>query len=512
MTEKSFYITTPIYYVNADPHIGTAYTTLACDVLARFKRLEGYRVKFLTGTDEHGQKIERSAQKANLDTQGFVDKVAERFENLFKLMNISNDDFIRTTEPRHKDCAIEFWNILQKNGHIYLGKYSGWYSVSDEAFYSEDELIGGKAPTGAEVEWLEEESYFFNLSKWQDKLLDFYEKNPEFVFPKYRFNEIISFVKGGLNDLSISRVSFEWGIPVPGNLKHIIYVWLDALTNYVAALGFPNLSKDFRQFWPADVHMMGKDITKFHAIYWPAFLMAAGIELPKQIVSHGWWLNEGEKISKSLGNVIDPIELIKDYGLDQVRYYLMREISFGNDGSFSHSSFVSRVNSELSNKIGNLVQRTLSMVYKNCPQGIPHYSKDKINKLYVETDILKEALDLFGKVKSKIDQYQFHKALEDIVSFVDQVNIFIDQEAPWGLKKINPDRMEEVLYIVLESVRYFSVLLVVFIPDSANKILDQLLVPGDKRSFTHLNPDYALMGGKIDQPVGVFPRIMEGIE
>lgn len=508
MSEKNFYITTPIYYVNADPHIGTAYTTIVCDVLARFKRLEGFKVKFLTGTDEHGQKIEQSAQKLGMGTQDFVNQVATKFVSLFKLMNISNDNFIRTTEERHKAGVCELWNLLKEKGHIYLGKYSGWYAVRDESFYAEDELVNGKAPTGADVEWVEEESYFFDLSKWEEPLLDFYNKNPDFVFPKYRFNEIISFVKGGLRDLSVSRTSFKWGIPVPGNSKHIIYVWLDALTNYISALGFPDKEKHFKDFWPADLHMVGKDITKFHAIYWPAFLMAAGIEVPKQIVSHGWWLNEGEKISKSLGNVIDPVGLVKDYGLDQVRYYLMREMSFGNDGSFSQSSFNARINAELANKIGNLAQRTLSMVYKNCDESIPNYSKEQIDSFYKEYKILQEATGLFNKVKEKVDSYQFHQALEEIISFVDNINIFLDQIAPWDLKKTDIKKMAEVLYVTMEAIRYFSIILIPFIPDSANKFLDQLAVAKNHRSFDFLNKTHALVGNKISQPVGVFPRIV----
>lgn len=507
MEKKKFYITTPIYYVNANPHIGTAYTTLVCDVLARFKRLDGYDVKFLTGTDEHGQKIEQSAQKAKIEAKDFVDQVSKRFADLFKLMNISNDDFIRTTEQRHKECAISFWNILQEKGHIYLDKYSGWYSVRDESFYSEDELVDGKAPTGAEVEWIEEESYFFDLSKWEDKLLEFYKNNPEFVFPKYRFNEIISFVKGGLRDLSVSRVSFKWGVPVPDNPDHVIYVWLDALTNYISALGFPKDTSDLKKFWPANIHMVGKDITKFHAIYWPAFLMAAGIELPKQVVSHGWWLNEGEKISKSLGNVIDPVELINEYGLDQMRYYLMREMSFGNDGSFSKSSFLSRVDSDLANKIGNLVQRTLSMVYKNCEESIPKYSKAEISEMYKEYEVLLESINLIRSVREKMECYNFHQALECIISFVDKLNIFVDQKAPWDLKKTDIKKMAEVLYVVLESMRNVSILLIPFIPDSANKILDNLLVSDSQRDFSYFSKEYALVGGKISKPVGIFPRL-----
>jgi methionyl-tRNA synthetase len=509
MDKKSLYITTPIYYVNAAPHIGTAYTTLVCDVIARFKRLEGYEVKFLTGTDEHGQKIEKTADKFDLSPQEFADTIATKFKALFKQMKISNDDFIRTTEERHKRGAVALWNKLKENGHIYLDKYSGWYAIRDEAFYAEGELVDGKAPTGAEVEWISEESYFFDLSKWQGKLLEFYEKNPNFVEPKWRFNEIKSFVKAGLRDLSISRTSFKWGVPIPGDENHVMYVWLDALSNYIAALGYPNSnSKDFNKFWPADIHMVGKDITRFHAIYWPAFLMAADIELPKQIVSHGWWLNEGEKISKSLGNVIDPVDLINQYGLDQVRYYLMREISFGNDGNFTNESFINRVNSELSNKLGNLVQRSLSMIYKSCDQQIPAFSNEKIKVLYNEIQILEEASHLFCKIKKYFDQYEFNKVLECVFEFVDSINAYINEQAPWELSKSNPGKMQDVLYAVLEATRHVLIILIPFVPDSAHQLLEQLKIVSAHRSFNCLNRNFALKyKGKITKPISVFPRI-----
>ncbi|MEK9848844.1 MAG: methionine--tRNA ligase, partial [Rhodospirillaceae bacterium] len=366
--QKQFYITTPIYYVNDLPHIGHAYTTLACDVTARFKRLDGYDVFFLTGTDEHGQKVEKSAALAGVEPQAFTDRVSQNFLDLTKAMNFSQSQFIRTTETRHKEACQEIWRRLQDNGHIYLGKYSGWYAVRDEAFYDESELKtaeDGKktAPSGAEVEWVEEPSYFFDLSKWQDKLLDFYEKNPDFIAPQSRRNEVISFVSGGLKDLSISRTSFKWGVPVPNDPEHIMYVWLDALTNYLTATGFPGpYNEGCADFWPADLHMVGKDILRFHAVYWPAFLMGAGIELPKRIFAHGWWTNEGQKISKSLGNIIDPYEISEKYGLDQVRFFLLREVPFGNDGDFSQNSMINRINSELANDLGNLLQRSLSMV------------------------------------------------------------------------------------------------------------------------------------------------------
>lgn len=508
MNNKIFYITTPIYYVNAAPHIGTAYTTLVCDVIARFKTLEGYEVKFLTGTDEHGQKVEKAAHDAGLTPHEFVDKMSEKFRFLAQKINTTNNDFIRTTEPRHYASAKAFWNKLKENGHIYLGEYSGWYSVRDESFYAETELIDGKAPTGADVQWISESSYFFDLSKWQDKLLEFYKNNPNFVMPKWRLNEVVKFVESGLHDLSISRTTFKWGIPIPGDEDHVMYVWLDALTNYISALGYPDTNaEDFKKFWPVDVHMVGKDITKFHAIYWPAFLMAADLPVPKQIVSHGWWLNGGEKISKSLGNVIDPLELIDGYGLDQFRYYFMREMSFGNDGNFTYESFINRTNSDLANKLGNLVQRTLSMVYKNCNQAIPEIGQDEILELYKSTPLLVAAAELFGKIKAEFELYEFHKVLESIFHFIDDINAYIDTNAPWELRKTNQEMMEKVLYVVLEAVRYAAILLLPFIPDSANNILDQLKVPTEQRIFEFLNIKFALKGQSIEAPVAVFPRI-----
>src|SRR5271170_6526260 len=326
---RSYFITTPIYYVNDSPHIGHAYTTLACDVLARFMRLDGYDVRFLTGTDEHGQKVEKSAAAAGLDPQRFTDLVSTQFRALAERLNCSIDDFIRTTEPRHIRSCQALWQVLIDKGEIYLGSYQGWYAVRDEAFYAESELCDGKAPTGAEVEWVEEPSYFFRLSAWQDRLLAFYDANPDCIGPRARRNEVISFVKSGLRDLSVSRTSFKWGIPVPNDPAHIMYVWLDALTNYITAIGYPDVDGAlFQRYWPADLHMVGKDILRFHTVYWHAFLMAAGLEPPKRVFAHGWWTNEGQKISKSLGNTIDPVKLVERYGLDQTRYFLLREVPF----------------------------------------------------------------------------------------------------------------------------------------------------------------------------------------
>jgi methionyl-tRNA synthetase len=502
---KNFYVTTPIYYVNDVPHIGSVYTTLAADVIARFKRLDGYNVKFMTGTDEHGQKVEKAALKAGMDPQSFTDKVSLRFREVFDLMNISYDDFIRTTESRHKKAATALWIKLLENEQIYLDKYSGWYSVRDEAFYNEDELVEGKAPTGAEVEWVSEESYFFKLSAYQDKLLELYEKQPDFVSPGFRRNEVVSFVESGLRDLSVSRTTFKWGIPIPGNNQHIMYVWLDALTNYLSVVGYPDVEcKDFKAFWPADLHIVGKDITRFHAVYWPAFLMAAGIDLPKRIVSHGWWLIEGEKMSKSLGNVVNPLDLVNEFGVDATRYYLMREIPFGNDGNFTRHSFIKRINSELANNIGNLVQRTLSMIWKHCDGKVPQASKS----IYDQKELLQFAESLIIKIRTQIDQQLIHIVIEDIIDLSNRANTYIDHQSPWTLKKTDEEKMKSVLYVLAETIRYIAIILQPFVPDSATKILDQLSISKDERKFKHLSRNYALKAGtEIHEPKGVFPRI-----
>ncbi len=504
----SFYITTPIYYVNDIPHIGHAYTSLACDVVARFMRLAGKDVMFLTGTDEHGQKVEKSAIKAGVTTQEFTDKTSQSFKRLNEYMNFSNDDFIRTTEDRHKYAAREFWNRLEANGDIYLGKYSGWYAMRDEAFYAESELVEGKAPTGAEVEWVEESSYFFALSKWQERLLKFYEENPDFIQPASRYNEVVSFVKSGLHDLSISRTSFSWGIKVPSNEDHIMYVWLDALTNYISALGFAsdNESK-YKKYWPADAHVVGKDILRFHAVYWPAFLMSAGIDLPKSIIAHGWWTNEGQKISKSIGNVINPKDLVDEFGVDQVRYFMMREVIFGNDGNYSRDNLIQRNNSELSNKIGNLMQRTCSFVYKNCSGAVPEVNQAFINQSY-DSDYFKSIQSRVSGITQAMNNYKINVALDLIIHITEDANIYIDREAPWALKKTDPQKMEEVLYNLLETIRYISILLQPFVPDSARNMLNQLMILENQRNFENLTREYALKPGiKLQEPQIIFPRI-----
>ena len=508
---ETFFVTTPIYYVNDKPHIGHAYTTLACDVLARFKRLDGFDVKFLTGTDEHGQKVEKSAETAGMTPLALADMNSANFRELAKILGCSNDDFIRTTEPRHLAACQALWIKLVEKGDIYLGAYEGWYSVRDEAFYAEDELISGPngtkiAPTGAPVEWVKEPSYFFRLSAWQDRLLKWYEDNPDCVGPASRRNEVISFVKGGLQDLSVSRTSFTWGVPVPGDQAHIMYVWLDALTNYITALGYPETGGDFARYWPNSLHMVGKDIVRFHAVFWPAFLMAADLAPPKRVFAHGWWTNEGQKISKSVGNVIDPLSLIETYGLDQVRYFLLREVPFGNDGDFSHRAMMGRMNSELANDYGNLVQRVLSMIGKNCGAQIPVHGPATDD----DSEMLGAAYGLLDKLRIAMDRQLYHEALEAIWVVIRAANGYVDKQAPWALKKTDPARMGTVLWTLAETIRSLALLTQPFMPTSSERILDQLAVPQGERDFGHFGSASGLRSGvALPAPQGVFPRFVE---
>ena len=501
---QNYFITTPIYYVNDRPHIGHAYTSVACDVLARFMRLSGHRVHFLTGTDEHGQKVEKSALQANVSPQALADANSQHFRDLTGLMNISNDDFIRTTEPRHIASAQALWKKMIDNGHIYLGSYSGWYSVRDEAYYQEAELVNGKAPTGADVEWVEEPSYFFRLSAFQDKLLDLYNTSAGFIGPSSRRNEILSFVKGGLHDLSISRTTFSWGIPVPNDTKHIMYVWLDALANYISALGYTDTQTPlYKDFWPANLHMVGKDIIRFHTVYWPAFLMAAELPLPERVFAHGWWTIEGEKMSKSLGNAIAPKALVDEFGLDQTRFFLMREVPFGSDGNFSRDRMIAVVNSELANNIGNLVQRTLSMINKNCEGVLPGGTARAKSNDSVAVDR--------SKLSAFIERCEFDKYISEVVRYSSEANEYIDKKAPWSLKKQGlVEEMGNVLYDLAESIRKIAIILQPIIPQSSSKILDQLAVAENKRSFQHLLPEFSLIPGTpLPPPQPVFPRFME---
>lgn len=501
---NTYFLTTPIYYVNDVPHIGHAYTTLACDVIARFLRLDGKEVKFLTGTDEHGQKVEAAAEKAGIAPQDFVDKVSMNFRTLDKALNFAYDDFIRTTEPRHHEAVEYFWNQLVSKGQIYLGAYSGWYSTRDESFYQEHELVNGLAPTGAPVHWVEEPSYFFRLSEFQEPLLKFFEDHPDFIAPTSRRNEVISFVKSGLKDLSVSRTGVKWGIPVPGNGDHTIYVWIDALVNYLTGAGYPHTdSASFQNLWPAYLHVVGKDILKFHAIYWPALLMGAGLPLPKRIFAHGWWTNEGQKISKSLGNTIDPFELSSTYGCDATRYFLMREIPFGNDGDFSRDAIKQRINSQLANELGNLVQRVLSMIVKNCDQKIPTpgaYTP-------ADTEFAKGAEHILEEIRPlMVDQQAIQKALESIWKLVTHANRYVDTQAPWNLRKTDPDRMNTVLYILADAIRQIGILIQPFMPEAGLKILDALDVNPDHRTFASYTKALVPQS-PIQEPTPIFPRL-----
>jgi methionyl-tRNA synthetase len=480
------YLTTPIYYVNDKPHIGHAYTSLATDVLARWHRLAGREVYFLTGTDEHGQKVEKAAQDAGEDPQAFTDRVSQAFRDLTVTMGFSNDGFIRTTEKRHYEACQALWKRLAERGQIYLGAYEGWYAVRDEAFYGPDELTerdGVKyAPSGAPVEWVREPSYFFKLSAWADKLLEYYETNPDFIAPASRRNEVISFIKSGLSDLSISRTSFRWGVPVPGDEAHVMYVWLDALTNYITAMGYPDEKAELWKFWPADVHFVGKDILRFHAIYWPAFLMAAELPPPRRVFAHGWWTNEGQKISKSLGNVIDPLALVEEFGLDPVRYFLLREVPFGQDGDFARGALINRLNGELADVLGNLANRTLSLIQRNCEGKLPALAAP------AEADgaLLTPLASLAETVGKLLESQQYHLALEEIFAQVRGANGYITLQAPWALKKTDPVRMAVVLRHLHTALRAYATVLQPFMPGSMAALLDQLGVPEDARHLAAL--------------------------
>jgi len=502
---KKFYITTPIYYVNDVPHIGNMYTTLACDMIARFMRLDGVCVKFLTGTDEHGQKVQKAALALEKNPKDFVDLLSQNFRNLNSVMQFTNDDFIRTTEPRHIKAAQHLWKTLLERDEIYLGEYSGWYAVRDETFYQESELVNGKAPTGAEVEWVTEPSYFFRLSKWQDRLLELYHTNPNFIAPGSRRNEVLRFVGGGLHDLSVSRTSFKWGIPVPDVPDHIMYVWLDALTNYITALGYPNQdSTDFKDFWSNSLHIVGKDILRFHAVFWPAFLMAAGLTPPTRIFAHGWWTNDGEKISKSIGNAIDPLKLVETYGLDPVRYFLLREVPFGNDGDFSDTALIGRLNSDLANNYGNLVQRVLSFIAKSCNGIIP------TPEPMTPTDqaLLSQVAMLLPSLRADIEKQLLHKVAEQLWQVIGEANRYIDEEKPWTLKTENPTRMGTILYVLAETIRQIAILTQPLVPNASTRILDQLAVAPNQRTFADLGT--ALLPGTVlPPPEGVFPRWIE---
>ncbi len=506
---KNFYITTPIYYPSAKPHMGHAYSSIIADFFARFKRIDGFKVHFLTGTDEHGLKIQRAAEEKGIDTLQFCNEISKTFKDLTKTLNLTNSDFIRTTEKRHKKTVQYLWNILLKNDDIYLSKYSGWYSVSDEAFYNDEEIEeinGGKIAkiSKSKVEWVDEESFFFRLSKWEKPLLDFYKKNPNFISPESRKNEVISFVKSGLKDLSISRKSFSWGIKVPNNDSHVIYVWLDALTNYLTALDYPEQKNDlYKNFWPASLHLIGKDILRFHAIYWPAFLLAAKISPPLKIYGHGWILSGDEKMSKSKGNILDPLQIIDEYGLDPLRYYLIKEVSFGNDGNISQERLEDCINSDLANNFGNLCQRVTSFASKNCNCEIP----SNINFIEDDLQILNKYKRNLNRIRSEIDKQNINFYIEFIVNSLFDANKYFNDQEPWK-KKSDNIRLSTIVYTSLEIIRKISFLLYPIIPNSSLKALKIFdIKENDINLDTIENNGFLKSGNKINEIGILFKKI-----
>jgi len=511
MNKDNFYITTPIFYPNGAPHIGHAYTAMVSDVIARFERLKGSDVFFLTGTDEHGLKMQQTAIEQGISTKELADVNSKQFLEMMSLLNISNDDFIRTTEERHHKSCQALWKKMQENGDIYLDKYAGWYSVRQEGYFDEKETTLGddgvrREPLGSPVEWVEEESYFFKLSNYGDKLLAHIEKNPDFILPKQRRNEVVSFIKSGLRDISISRTTFDWGVKVPGDENHVMYVWVDALTNYITALGYPDDASERWKYWPADVHMMGKDIIRFHAVYWPAFLLSAGVELPKRVFAHGFLNNKGEKMSKSVGNVISPQSMVDEYGLDAIRYFFMAEVSLGQDGSYSHEAIVNRINADLANDLGNLAQRSLSMIAKNLDGQVP--VNDEFNN--EDNEILGNAKALLNVSSGFMEKQEVHKMVSAIWKVVSDANRYFAAQAPWALKKTDPKRMATVLYVTAEVLRHVAILAQPIMPESTNKLLDLLGVAEGERDFANLSDDFALKAGaELPTPQGVFPRYVE---
>ena len=496
---EPFYITTAISYPNGRPHIGHAYEAIAADAMARFRRAQGRDVRFVTGTDEHGLKMVQTARGAGRDTLEFADEMSGYFREMCSELNISYDAFVRTSEPRHYEASTAIWKAMEANGDLYLDRYEGWYSVRDEAFYDESELVEGEggeklSPQGTPVEWTAEETWFFRLSKYQEPLLALYRDNPDFIRPESRRNEVVRFVEGGLKDLSVSRTSFDWGVPVPGSPGHVMYVWVDALTTYMTGVGFPDREGEFARYWPADIHLIGKDIVRFHAVYWPAFLMSAKLPLPKQVFGHGFILAKGgEKMSKSLGNVVDPMDMAARYGVDAMRYFLLREVSFGQDGSYSHEAIVNRVNSELANSFGNLAQRSLSMIFKNLDGVVPAPGETKEDRaLLAQVDGACEELE------REFDRFAFSVGLEAWMGAVFACNAYIDAAAPWALKKTDPERMAAVLGTLVVAVRKLAVAVAPIIPESAEKLI--ALIDSDKD------------GAPIAHPTPIFPRLELGEE
>lgn len=508
--KKTYYITTAIPYSNGRPHIGHAYEAITTDAIARFHRLDGQAVRFQTGADEYGLKMLQTARREGIGVRELADRTAGHFKAMLEKLDISYDRYVRTTDPEHHVACQALWRAMEANGDIYLGRYEGWYSVRDEAFYDESELVAGEngeklSPQGTPVEWTVDESYFFRLSAYQDKLLAFYEANPDFIRPESRRNEIRNFVASGLRDLSISRTTFDWGVPVPDAPGHVMYVWVDALTNYLTGLGYPDVeSEAYKKFWPADVHVIGKDVVRFHTVYWPAFLMSAGLPVPRQVFGHGFVLNRGEKMSKSVGNVVDPMDLAEAYGVDQLRYFLLREVPFGQDGSYSHEAIVARVNADLANDFGNLAQRTLSMIAKNCDGVMPQPGArtEEDEALYAALDALPD------QVRRVMQDHALHSALDLIWRIVGEANSYIANQQPWSLKKTDPERMGSVLYNTAEAVRRLAILAQPAMPASCGKLLDQLGVGEGERDFAALAKPLR-PGAKLPSPQGVFPRWVE---
>lgn len=511
---EPYYLTTAIAYPNGRPHIGHAYEAIATDAIARFQRLMGRDVRMVTGTDEHGLKMAQTARSAGRETLEFADEMSSYFREMCAGLNISNDVFMRTSDARHHSASVAIWKAMEASGDLYLDRYEGWYSVRDEAFYGEEELVeveGGDklSPQGTPVEWTVEESWFFRLSKYQDALLALYRDNQQFIRPESRKNEVLRFVEGGLKDLSVSRTSFDWGVPVPGSPGHVMYVWVDALTTYLSGLGYPDPDSDFGRFWPANVHIIGKDIIRFHAVYWPAFLMSAGLPLPRQIFGHGFLLNRGEKMSKSLGNVVDPMELAERFGVDALRYFLLREVSFGQDGTYSAEAIVTRVNADLANSFGNLAQRTLSFISKNLDGRLPQSDV----KTPEDEDLLALVDDACrNDVPREFADFAFSQGLESWMRAVFACNQYIDAQAPWALRKTDPARMEAVLETLLRAMRALAIAVQPIIPTSSGKLLDQLGIEPHGRDYAALNDlDYysrLVAGGTIIAPPSpIFPRL-----
>ncbi len=516
-TRPTFYISTAIPYANGAPHIGHAYERIATDAIQRFKRLDGFDVRFITGMDEHGLKMQQTAAKEGITAQALADRTAAQFEHMGEVLNARTDDIVRTTQERHKRASQAIWQRMQAKGDIYLSKYSGYYSVRDEAYFDEGELstsADGKkfAPTGSPVEWVEENSYFFKLSAYAERLLALYESQPDYIAPEKYKNEIVAFVKRGLKDLSISRTTFDWGIPVPDDDKHVMYVWVDALTNYLTGAGYPDETSPLFRFWQGSDakggahHVIGKDITRFHGIYWPAFLMSADLPLPKHVIVHGFLFNKGEKMSKSVGNVIDPISMAAHYGVDQMRYFFLREVPFGQDGNYSHEAIVARINADLANDLGNLAQRSLSMINKNCAGKVPVHG----TFTQVDHDMLAQVHGLHAKAKAAMESFALHSILAEIWAVVAEANRYFAAEEPWKLTKTDPARRDTILYVTAEVLRHVAILAQPFMPESMTKLLDLLNVAPDRRDFAHMGAVAHLKSGTpLIAPSGIFPRHVE---